>query len=105
MAKKKKRKETKKKDTGYKVELIGLLLILIAIIGFIPNTGPSEGSLRANIDFLPILDNPSAIAIETVVFPSPNGVGFIAVTNINFPSFLSFSFSYTELEIFALYFP
>ena len=40
MAKKKKRKETKKKDTGYKVELIGLLLILIAIIGFIPNTGP-----------------------------------------------------------------
>ena len=40
MAKKKKRKETKKKETGYKVELIGLLLILIAIIGFIPNTGP-----------------------------------------------------------------
>ena len=40
MAKKKKRKETKKKDTGYKVELIGLLLILIAIIGFIPKTGP-----------------------------------------------------------------
>lgn len=40
MAKKKKRKEIKKKDTGYKVELIGLLLILIAIIGFIPNTGP-----------------------------------------------------------------
>ena len=40
MAKKKKRKETKKKDTGYKVELIGLLLILIAIIGFIPDTGP-----------------------------------------------------------------
>ena len=40
MAKKKKRKETKKKDTGYKVELIGLLLILIAIIGFITNTGP-----------------------------------------------------------------
>ena len=40
MSKKKKRKETKKKDTGYKVELIGLLLILIAIIGFIPNTGP-----------------------------------------------------------------
>ena len=36
----KEKKETKKKDTGYKVELIGLLLILIAIIGFIPNTGP-----------------------------------------------------------------
>lgn len=39
MAKKKKRKDTKKKDKGYQVELIGLLLILIAIIGFIPNTG------------------------------------------------------------------
>ena len=39
MAKKKKRKETKKKDNDYKVELVGLLLVLIAIIGFIPNTG------------------------------------------------------------------
>ncbi len=39
MAKKKKRKETKKKGTGYQTELIGLLLVLIAIIGFIPKTG------------------------------------------------------------------
>lgn len=39
MAKKKSRKETKKKGTGYQTELIGLLLILIAIIGFIPKTG------------------------------------------------------------------
>lgn len=39
MAKKKNRKENKKKSTGYKTELIGLLLILIAIIGFIPKTG------------------------------------------------------------------
>lgn len=34
MAKKKKRKEEKKKGSGYQVELIGLLLIIIAIIGF-----------------------------------------------------------------------
>ena len=55
---------------------------------FIPNTGPKDGSLNAKIDFFPILLSPSAIAIEIVVFPSPNGVGLIAVTNINFPSFL-----------------
>ena len=39
MAKKKNRKETKKKGTGYQTELIGVLLIIIAIIGFLPNTG------------------------------------------------------------------
>ena len=39
MAKKKKRKETEKKSTGYKVELIGVILIVIAIIGCIPGTG------------------------------------------------------------------
>ena len=33
MAKRKKRKEDKKKSTGYQVELIGILLILIAILG------------------------------------------------------------------------
>ena len=55
---------------------------------FIPKTGPKEGSLNVSIDFLPIFLNPSAIAIETVVFPSPNGVGEIAVTKINFPLFL-----------------
>ena len=40
MAKKKKRKETKKKSTGFSVELIGFFLILIAIIGWIPKSGP-----------------------------------------------------------------
>ncbi|MBP3461126.1 MAG: cell division protein FtsK [Bacilli bacterium] len=39
MAKKKKRKENKKQKTGYSVELIGFLLIMIAIIGWIPKTG------------------------------------------------------------------
>lgn len=52
MAKKKKRKETKKKDTGYQVELIGLLLILIAIIGFIPNTGMVGGFISDFAVFL-----------------------------------------------------
>ncbi len=72
---------------------------------FIPNTGPNDGSLNAKIDFFPIFLNPSAIAIAIVVFPSPNGVGFIAVTKINFPSLLFFNFLYTSLDIFALYFP
>lgn len=39
MAKKKKRKEVEKKSTGYQVELIGLGLILISVIGCIPGTG------------------------------------------------------------------
>ena len=34
MAKKKKKKDTKKKSQGYEVELQGLILILITIIGF-----------------------------------------------------------------------
>jgi len=59
---------------------------------FIPNTGPNDGSLKANIDFLPIFLNPSANPIDIVVFPSPSGVGFIAVTNTSLPSFLSFKF-------------
>ena len=39
MAKKKKRKEVKKQDNGYQQELIGFLLIIIAIMGFLPTTG------------------------------------------------------------------
>ena len=39
MAKKKKRKSTKKQTHNYSVELIGILLVIIAIIGIIPNTG------------------------------------------------------------------
>ena len=70
-----------------------------------PNTGPNDGSLNVKIDFFPIFLNPSAIAIDIVVFPSPSGVGLIAVTKINFPTFLVFNFSYTSLEILALYFP
>ena len=39
MSKKKKRKETKKEKNSYSYELIGVLLILISLIGCIPNTG------------------------------------------------------------------
>ena len=39
MEKKKKRKETGKKGTGYQIELIGVVLIVVAIIGCIPGTG------------------------------------------------------------------
>ena len=39
MAKKKKRKNAKKEEKQYSFELIGILLIIIAIIGIMPNTG------------------------------------------------------------------
>ena len=39
MSKKKKRKETKKEKNNYSYELIGVLLILSALIGCVPNTG------------------------------------------------------------------
>ena len=72
---------------------------------FIPKTGPKDGSLSANIAFLFILFSPSAIAIDTVVFPSPNGVGFIAVTSISFPFLFDFNLVIACSFIFALYFP
>ena len=57
-----------------------------------PNTGPKDGSRRATITLLPSLCIPSARPTVVVVLPSPAGVGLIAVTRINFPSFLSLSF-------------
>lgn len=40
MAKKKTKKTVKKESSNYSIELLGILLIIIAIIGIIPNTGP-----------------------------------------------------------------
>ena len=60
---------------------------------FIPNTGPKEGSLKQMIVFLPIRFKASPKPTLVVVFPSPAGVGLIAVTKINFPSFLFCSVS------------
>ena len=71
----------------------------------IPNTGPNDGSLNAAIAFFPILFNPSTKPIETVVFPSPRGVGFIEVTKINFPFSLFFNSSNIPKSTFALYLP
>ena len=59
---------------------------------FIPKTGPKEGSLSATSTFLPNLLNASATPIVVVVLPSPAGVGFIAVVNINFAFGLPVSF-------------
>lgn len=51
MAKKKKRKEEKKEGTGYRIELIGLLLIVTAIIGFCAY-GPLGALIRSFFIFL-----------------------------------------------------
>ena len=39
MAKKKKKKEEKKESSGFSVGLTGFVLIMIALLGWIPNTG------------------------------------------------------------------
>ena len=51
-----------------------------------PKTGPIEGSRRASTGRLPSRANPSAKPIDVVVFPSPAGVGEIAVTRTSFES-------------------
>ena len=48
----------------------------------IPKTGPKEGSRRTTTAFFPNLFNPSFNPIEVVVFPSPAGVGVMAVTRM-----------------------
>jgi hypothetical protein len=53
---------------------------------FLPNTGPSEGSRKAITARLPIRFRASPSPMVVVVFPSPGGVGLMAVTKTNFPS-------------------
>ena len=72
---------------------------------FIPNEGPKLGSLKQTIDFFPILFNPSFKPTDVVVFPSPAGVGVIAVTKISFPSGLFFNVSRYSKLIFAICLP
>ena len=55
-------------------------------------TDKKDGSRRATITFLPSFCIASARPTVVVVFPSPAGVGLIAVTRISLPSFLSVSF-------------
>ena len=47
--------------------------------------GPPEGCRRAPPTFLPLFPNPSIKPIDVVLFPSPSGVGVMAVTSIYFP--------------------
>ena len=58
-----------------------------------PNTGPSEGSRRQIIAFLPMWLSASPRPTVVVVLPSPAGVGLIAVTRISLPFFLPLSVS------------
>ena len=60
---------------------------------FIPIEGPRDGSRSAKTAFFPILFKACARPIEVVVFPSPAGVGVIAVTKISFPFGLFLIFS------------
>jgi len=70
-----------------------------------PKQGPRDGSLNAMRDFFPSFAMASPRPTVTVVFPSPAGVGLMAVTSISFPSSLSETFLISSLESFALYFP
>ncbi len=71
---------------------------------FIPKTGPREGSLRTTVVFFPIRLRACARPMEVVVFPSPAGVGVIAVTSIR-RAFLIFCSSIKCRGILALYLP
>ena len=70
----------------------------------IPNTGPREGSRSTTVVFFPRRFNPSESPMETVVFPSPAGVGEMADTRISLLWALLF-WSISFRGIFALYFP
>ena len=70
----------------------------------IPNTGPKEGSLNTGIAFFPILFKPSARPTDVVVFPSPAGVGLMAVTRMSLPV-LIFSSLISFNGSLALYLP
>jgi len=52
MAKKKKRKEDKKSTSNFKVEIIGILLVLASIIGFVPYNGFVGNLIKAFAIFL-----------------------------------------------------
>ena len=70
-----------------------------------PNTGPKEGSRNAIIAFFPILAIACPSPTEVVVFPSPAGVGLMAVTRTSLPSGLSCKRAKRSSESLALYLP
>ena len=65
-----------------------------------PNTGPMEGCRSARQTFLPMACNPCAKPMETVVLPSPDGVGVMADTRMSLPG--AAGLSNTSREILAL---
>lgn len=71
---------------------------------FMPKHGPNDGSRKATTAFLPILFNPKASPIETVVLPIPAFVGVMAVTRIRLCC-LIFSSSIRWIGILAMYLP
>ena len=52
---------------------------------FMPKEGPSEGSRRQSIAFLPMKLSASVRPTVVVVLPSPAGVGVMAETRISLP--------------------
>ena len=60
-----------------------------AAVPLIFMVGPPEGWRRQPPTFSPRLPRPSISPHEVVLFPSPSGVGVIAVTSIYLPSGLS----------------
>ena len=71
----------------------------------IPKQGPKEGSLRVTRDFTFSFPKAWPKPIVVVVFPSPAGVGLIAVTKTNLPSGFPLTLSHSSLESFPLYLP
>ena len=69
---------------------------------FTPKTGPSDASRRQRNAFWSIAAKPCASETAVVVFPSPAGVGVIAVTAMSLPSGVSARRSRTAWETFAL---
>ena len=67
-----------------------------------PKHGPSEGSRRQIIAFLPMRLRPSPRPTVVVVLPSPAGVGLIAVTRISLPSLFFCAESMKSKETLAL---
>ena len=62
-----------------------------AAVPFTFMVGPPEGCRRQPPTLAPSRPRPSISPSDVVDFPSPSGVGVMAVTSIYFPSGLSFS--------------
>ena len=70
-----------------------------------PKQGPSDGSRRQTLVFLPIRFKASHKPMLVVVLPSPAGVGVIAVTSTSLPVGLVSNRRYRSSDTLALYLP